>query len=265
MSYTVDPTGSSPQQSLRALIAERRPAYGAWCMIPSPLNVEVIAAAGVDWLCIDTQHGLIDQASMHQMIQAAQVSGTPVIVRVPWNEPSAIMRALDGGADGVIVPMVNGASEARAAAAATRFPPDGIRSWGPLRPAMLHAGFSPELGNELAVCLVMVETVQAVAELDAILDTAGVDGIFVGPKDLALSHRGSLTGSIDADIETFRLVADGCRSRGLVAATICDTVEQAERLRALGFTLLALQTDASWLAGTAAARMETIRSSEPKT
>lgn len=245
MSYEIEGAAAGGRP-LHELVAERRPAYGGWCMVPSPLTAEVVSASGVDWLCIDLQHGLIGEESMRPMVQAAAIRRTPVIVRVPWNEPAAIMRALDAGADGVIVPMVDTAQEARAAAAATRFPPDGNRSWGPLRPAMMHPGFDPALGNELAVCLVMVETVEAVANLDAILDTPGVDGVFVGPKDLAISHRGATAGvaATPWDRETFERIADGCARRGLAAGTICDTIEEVERVRQMGYSLIALRPDA---------------------
>lgn len=240
---------------LRELIARGSPAYGGWCMMASALAAEVISRSGADWLCIDLQHGLIDESEMRALVVAAQLRATPVLVRVPWNEPSVIMRSLDAGADGVIVPMVNSGPEAAAAAAATRFPPDGTRSWGPLRPAMRHAGFSPAMANEQAVCLVMVETVGAVAQLDAILDAPCVDGVFLGPKDLAISHRGSPVGALsDGELlEMARRVADGCRARGLVAATICDDADESARMRDIGFTLLAVRPDATLL-GDAMAR-----------
>jgi len=264
MSYTFDPSDAGPCRSVRDLVAARRPAYGAWCMIDSPLNVEVIARSGVDWLCIDLQHGLIDEGAMRRMVQAAGVYGTPVLIRAPWNEPAAIMRALDSGADGVIVPMVNGAAEARLAATATKFPPQGNRSWGPLRPALLRPEFNPELANQATVCLVMVETVEAVEALDEILEVPSIDGVFVGPKDLALSHRQTVADALENpwDTDVLRRIATSCATHGLVAASICDTIEQAVRLRGLGFSLLALQTDAAWLGRAAASALEAIRQTE---
>ena len=132
---------------------------------------------------------------MRAMVQAAAIRGTPVLVRVPWNEPGAIMRALDAGAEGVIVPMVNTPDEARAAAGASRYPPLGFRSWGALRSGMAQPGFNPALGNEQTICLVMIETHEAVDNVEAILDVPGVDGVFVGPNDLAISHSGANEGA----------------------------------------------------------------------
>ena len=93
------------------------------------------------------------------MIPALSNAGVPAIVRVPWNEPSVIMKALDAGAQGVIVPMVNSPEEARAAAEACRFPPHGIRSWGPARPTLYAPDYTPETANRQVICAVMVETV----------------------------------------------------------------------------------------------------------
>lgn len=97
---------------MRALISDGRTAYGGWCMIPGAFAAEIVSASGCDWICIDQQHGLIDDAAMRVMVQATAIRRTPTLVRVPWDEPAPIMRALDAGADGVIVPMVNSAEDA---------------------------------------------------------------------------------------------------------------------------------------------------------
>lgn len=249
---------------MRSLIAAGQAAYGGWCMLASMLSTELIAAQA-DWVCLDLQHGLIDESEMRALVVAAQGRDTPVVVRVPWNEPASIMRALDAGADGVIVPMVNSGAESAAAGAASRFPPQGTRSWGPVRPALRHPGYSPALANERAVCLVMVETVEAIAALDAILDAPNVDGVFLGPKDLAISHTGSPANAL-SDPELLAMakqVADGCRARGLVAATICDTAEESARMRELGYTLLAVRPDTSLLAGALAAELAAARALQP--
>ncbi|HEY1275945.1 MAG TPA: aldolase/citrate lyase family protein [Thermoleophilaceae bacterium] len=219
-------------------------------MLPSPLAAEVQSASGPDWLCIDLQHGLIGEEEMRVMVQAVAIRGTPVVARVAWNEPGAIMRALDAGVDGVIVPMVNSPEEARRAAEATRFPPDGNRSWGPLRPALAEPDYSPARANRQVVCLVMVETVQAFEQLDAILEQPGVDGIFVGPRDLSISLGGAPSG-LDGSHELREIadrVARACAQRGLVAAAFCGVAQEARRWRDLGYSLLALQPDATLLA-----------------
>jgi 4-hydroxy-2-oxoheptanedioate aldolase len=226
-------------------------------MMPSPFATEIVSAAGCDWLCLDLQHGLIGEAEMRLMLQAADIRSTPVIVRVPWNEPGSIMRALDAGAEGVIVPMVNTPDEARAAAAATRYPPGGIRSWGPLRSQMAQPGFSPAVGNDQVVCLVMIESVEAYENLDAILDVPGVDGAFLGPNDLAISHSGSTegAGTSPRDVEMIERIAQACAERDLAAGTVAAGGEDAHRWERLGYTFLGLSSDAALLSQGMAAEL----------
>ena len=148
MAYDIEGgQAASAGQSLRELVRSGQTGIGAWCMLAGGLITEVVTATGPDWMCLDTQHGLIDDASMRTMVQAAELRGTPVFVRVPWNDEAAIMRALDAGAEGVIVPMVNSEAEARKAAGASRYPPVGFRSWGPLRSGMAIPGFDPRRGQ----------------------------------------------------------------------------------------------------------------------
>jgi 4-hydroxy-2-oxoheptanedioate aldolase len=243
---TADGTASLGR-GLRQIISEGRVAYGGWCMIPSAFSAEVVSASGCDWLCIDQQHGLIADEAMFAMVQAAAIRRTPVLVRVPWNAPAPIMRALDAGADGVIVPMVNTVEEAEAAVAASRYPPAGIRSFGPLRPGMAQPGFSPQTGNEQVVLLLMVETVEAFENLEAILDVPGVDGILVGPFDLTISYTGQTDGAASSlrDVEMIEEIARACARRGLVAAI--SGISDAPRWREAGYTMLSLPSDAALL------------------
>jgi 4-hydroxy-2-oxoheptanedioate aldolase len=250
VSYQIAGTASATAgRSLRQIVQERQVAYGGWCMLPSSLAAEVVSASGCDWLCLDTQHGLIDDGAMRTMVQAAAIRATPVVVRVPWNEPASIMRALDAGADGVVVPMVNTAEEAERAVAASRYPPLGYRSWGPLRSLMADAGFNPARGNEQTICIVMVETVEAFENLEAILQVPGVDSVLVGPSDLTISHTGDNSGaaSTERDVAMIREIAAACSRHGVAAAISCGSGEEARRFRAMGYTLLALPSDGALL------------------
>jgi len=250
-----DVAGSSPGTiaaagALRRLVAQRSVALGGWCMVPSAFSAEIVSASGCDWMCIDTQHGLIDDAAMRVMIQAAAIRATPVFVRVAWNDPAAIMRALDAGAEGVIVPLVNSAEEARAAAAACRYPPLGSRSWGPVRSGMAQPGFTAALGNEQTVLLVMVETEQAYGNLEEILSVPGIDGVLVGPNDLALSHAGTNEGAGTSpyDVEMIEAIAAGCRRHDLAAGISIGSSADARRWIDAGYTLVGLANDATVLA-----------------
>ncbi|MBE3111588.1 MAG: 2,4-dihydroxyhept-2-ene-1,7-dioic acid aldolase, partial [Acidobacteria bacterium] len=148
-----------PENRLRQLWKEDRPALGCWLSIPDSFCAEMIARLGFDWLCIDMQHGLIDYQRALTMLQAISTTTAAPIVRVPWNEPGPIMKMLDAGACGVIVPMIETPADAEKAVAACRYPPAGARSFGPTR-AMLAAGdgdFCAD-ANESIICIPMIET-----------------------------------------------------------------------------------------------------------
>lgn len=220
---------------------------GTWLTIPAPYAVEVVASAGFDWLCIDMQHGFIGDDLLPSMLMAAEISGTPTLVRPRWNDPAAIMRALDAGAAGVLVPLVNDADEARAASRACRYPPDGIRSWGPMRP--VAAGKTEPLDD--VVCIVMVETSEAVGDVAEITRVAGIDGVFVGPSDLSLAVAGRLGGEIASQAVA---VAAACADSGLVAGMACGGPADAQAAVASGFRLLTVSWDVELL-GSAATRL----------
>src|SRR6266545_3811876 len=164
-----------------------QPALGGWLTVPSSLSAEVMAHAGFDWLCVDMQHGVIGYQVAVTMLQAISTTETVPFVRVPWNEQGTIMKALDAGAYGVVVPIVNTAAEAAAAVAACRYPPLGIRSHGPIRAALYGGRDYIARGNDEVLCIVQVETKESVENLDEILAVSGVDAVYIGPADLSLS------------------------------------------------------------------------------
>src|ERR687886_2556552 len=143
---------------LREVWAEGRTAFGLWAAIPSSFSAELVAGAGADYVCVDQQHGVVDYASMVPMLQAIGAAGAAPITRGLSNDPYRIMKALDAGALGVIVPLVNNAGEATRAVAACRYPPHGIRSYGPIRASSVIGSRDPDdLAGEV-MCIVMVET-----------------------------------------------------------------------------------------------------------
>jgi 4-hydroxy-2-oxoheptanedioate aldolase len=227
-------------------------------MLPCALSAEIISSSGCEWLAIDQQHGLVDAAALRAMIQAADIRRIPVIVRVPWNEDGSIMRALDDGAQGVIVPMINSPKEAQRAVSAARYPPLGHRSWGPLRTVLAQPGHTPGEGNERTICFVMIETVEAVEAVDAILDVPGVDGVFVGPNDLAISHRGT-TQSSPLDEEMIGAVVAACEARALIASIACAGLDDVYARRAQGFRMLGLHSDVTLIASGLARDLKAVR------
>ena len=245
--------------SLREALTGTKPAIGGWCVIPGSFTAEIVASAGFDWVCVDVQHGLIGYQEMLVMLQAVAVVGVPSIVRVPWNDPGWIMKALDAGAAGVIVPMVNSPAEAAAAVGACRYPPDGYRSWGPTRASLGVPDYSPELANRSVICAVMVETVAALEQLAEIVSVPGVDAVFIGPSDFALSMGfGPRT-----DEPEHRRLLEGvpavCRDHSVVAGIACGSAELLARWRQAGYTMLAAPSDLVTLRRATAEVLDSVR------
>jgi 4-hydroxy-2-oxoheptanedioate aldolase len=233
---------------LREAWAQDRPALGAWLTIASGFSAEIMAHAGFDWVCVDMQHGVIDYQQMVVMLQA--VSSTPVtpLVRVPWNEPGIIGKTLDAGARGVIIPMVNTREEAERAVWACRYAPAGGRSYGPLR-ANYSAGFDYfDHANDDVICIVMIETRDAVGRIDEILSVPGIDAVYIGPADLSITL--GLPPAPDHDEAIFSdaiaRILDGCHAHGVVPG-IAGNQKTAPKRVEQGFRLVEVASDARLL------------------
>ncbi len=217
--------------------------YGAWLSIPSSFTAEVMAHQGHDWINIDMQHGVVDYQVAVTMLQAINTTDTVPFVRVPWNEPGIIMKVLDAGAMGVIIPMVNTVAEARAAVAACRYYPDGNRSFGPTRVSLHHgADYYASANNEVAV-IPMIETQEALDNLDDILDVPGIDAVYVGPADLSITL--GLPPGMDngGAFEEARLrIAEACKKRG-VAPGIHANAKLAAKHASAGYQMITISSD----------------------
>jgi 4-hydroxy-2-oxoheptanedioate aldolase len=175
------------ENRLRTLWSNDQAAVNGWLAVPNSFSAEVMAHQGWDTLTIDMQHGVIDYAQMVTMLQAISTTPTVPIVRVPWLEPGIIMKSLDAGAYGVICPMVNTREDAQRLVSYTHYAPQGARSFGPVR-ALLYGGadYATE-ANKTIVAFAMIETAQALDNLDSILSVEGLDAIYIGPSDLSLA------------------------------------------------------------------------------
>lgn len=241
---------------LRQRLAAGDRALGGWCTLPTLLGAELLAAAGFDYVCVDRQHGLADDAAMVAMLAAAAAAGATPVVRVAANDPAAIGRALDTGAEAVIVPMVNSRGDAERAVAACRYGPDGVRSFGPVRSTRFLDAAPPADADREVMCVVMIETADAVARANEICTTPGVDGVYVGPADLAVS-MGLVPGPDQprrhgAAVEA---VLTACRSAGVVPGIHTTSGAEARRCVDLGFRMVSVSTDATFLAEGAAAHL----------
>lgn len=172
---------------LRTLWQNDQAAVNGWLAIPNSFSAETMAHQGWDTLTIDMQHGMIDYQAMVTMLQAISTTPTVPVVRVPWLEPGIIMKTLDAGAYGVICPMVNTREDAQKLVAYTHYAPQGTRSFGPVRANLYSGADYAEHANQTIVAFAMIETAQALDNLDAILSVDGLDAIYIGPSDLSLS------------------------------------------------------------------------------
>ena len=230
--------------TLRDTWASGGETIGFWLSIPGFVGAEIAARQPVDYVCIDTQHGVIDYLASASMIQAIELAGGTPIVRVPWNEPGIIGKTLDAGAHGVVVPMVNTRAQAEAVVAAARYVPDGARSWGPVMAGLRHADNRGWAGDNIAV-IPMIETVEAVANVDDIVSVPGVDAIYVGPADLSLSLGLEPSGNPDETVldDALVTIVAACRRHGVVPG-IHSTGSLTPRRREQGFRMITVTSDA---------------------
>ncbi|WP_022886767.1 HpcH/HpaI aldolase family protein [Glaciibacter superstes] len=220
---------------------------GGWCTLPGSLAAEIIGRQELDYVCIDQQHGMIDDSTAFPMLQGITAAGGIGIVRVRWNEPAAIMSALDAGAFGVVVPMIETPEDAAAAVRACRYPPRGQRSYGPIRVRDVFDSTDPDVLDNVA-CIVMLETAEALERLDEIVSVPGVDGIYIGPSDLALA-LGEKPGTTSPVLEeAIGKIVDSCRKHGVAVGIHTGSGDVARGYRERGFDFVTVFSDAGLLA-----------------
>ncbi len=238
------------ENRLRTLWAADQTAVNGWLAIANPFSAEVMAHQGWDTLTIDMQHGLIDYQAMTTMLQAISTTATVPIVRVPWLEPGILMKTLDAGAYGVICPMVNTRDEAQRFVAYTSYAPRGSRSFGPVR-ALIYGGADyPTQANDTIVRFAMIETAQALDNLDAILSVEGLDAIYIGPSDLSLSLGCK---PVFDDVEpkaaqAIAHIAERAKAHGVKAGIHNGRPDVAKARIALGYRFVTLSSDARLMA-----------------
>jgi 4-hydroxy-2-oxoheptanedioate aldolase len=235
---------------LRTLWQNDQAAVNGWLAIPNSFAAETMAHQGWDTLTVDMQHGVIDYQAMVTMLQAISTTPTVPVVRVPWLEPGIIMKTLDAGAYGVICPMINTREDAQKLVAYTHYAPRGMRSFGPVR-ANLYAGADyPQHANDTIVAFAMIETAQALENLDAILSVEGLDAIYIGPSDLSLS-LGCRPVFDDVDPKAAQAIdhiVERCKAHGVQAGVHNGRPDVAQARIAKGFRFVTVGSDARILA-----------------
>lgn len=233
--------------------AQGRCTTNSWLFLPDATAAEIMAHAGFDSLCIDMQHGLIDFAQALDMMRA--MSATPIVplVRAPGLDPNIIGKVLDAGALGIICPMINTADEARQLVSACRYPPRGIRSYGPMR-ARLHYGDDyRQHADTMTLCFAMIETRGALDQLDAILAVEGLTGVYIGPSDLAMAL--GTEPKLDPDhpevVQAIEDIIRRTKAAGKRVGMHNNTPEYAMKMRDLGADFVTIGSDFRMLASAA--------------
>jgi len=231
---------------LRSRLASEKPIFGGWCTLPTSFAAELVGVSGVDYAVVDMQHGLTGYSDLVSMLQAISLAGAVPMVRVPFGDHGIAQRALDAGAMGLIFPMINTVSLAQEAVRSTRYPPLGERSYGPIR-ARLHIGIDTEWVNSQILCLVQIETQEAMTNLKGILSVPGIDGVYVGPADLALSH-GMPPGTSSAELDALLShIVTACAASSRIPAIHCTSGADAREKVALGYRMCSIGSDSVWL------------------
>lgn len=251
--------------SLKSRWASGEVTLGAWCMIPEPLTAEALGRAGFDWVLVDMQHGCMDYETALGMIRAIDLTPALPVVRVPWNDPGIIGRMLDAGALGIVIPMIQTAEDARRAVDACLYPPKGRRSFGPVRVGQRDGpGYFMEANERIAV-IPMIETPEALANVEEIATVPGVDALFVGPFDLSIA-LGLPPGDNDgkpAFDEAIARVSAAARSAGIATAVLSNAKVAPLRI-GQGFQMISTTTDINALAMAARGDLEAVKSTQKK-
>lgn len=253
------------ENRLRALWKTGGAAVNGWLAIPNGFSAETMAHQGWDSLTVDLQHGVIDYQSMIPMLQAISTTDTVPVVRVPWLDPGALMKSLDAGAYGVICPMINTPDEAARLVAYTHYAPRGTRSFGPVR-ALLYGGADyAQHANDTIVTFAMIETAQALENLDAIMSVEGLDAVYIGPSDLSLALGcRPVFDDVDPPVEqAIDHILARAKAHGLVAGIHNGTPEGALARIAKGFQFVTVSSDARLIAAGSQQVLAKMRATQP--
>ncbi len=234
------------KNKIKQMMQQGKPVINGWLQIPSTVSTEVMSQQNWDSLTIDLQHGLIDYSNALTMLQTISSTEITPLARVNWNEPGQIMKILDAGSYGVICPMVNNKKEAEKFVQACMYPPDGYRSFGPIRGLIYGGSDYPKHSNDELLKLAMIETKESLENLDEIMSVSGLDGIYIGPSDLSLA-LGEEPGfdknkNTKAYSEICRIL-EHAKKNNIFAAIHNGTAEYALNMIELGFNLVTVGSD----------------------
>jgi 4-hydroxy-2-oxoheptanedioate aldolase len=241
--------------------ADREVALNAWSTFAGASPGEILATAGFDAVTVDLQHGEATLEGLAETVAAIERGGAAPFARVPWNDPASVMRVLDLGARGVICPMVSSAEEAAAFVRACRYPPLGMRSYGPVRSVFGTGREQTEQANAAVMAFAQIETAEGLEDVERIAATPGLDGLYVGPADLSL-NLGFETFADLADarlLEALDRIVAAADAGGMVAGIHAPSVERGIEMGRRGFRFVGCAGDRELLGTAAAASLERVR------
>ena len=250
------------KNKIKELFKAGKPIINSWLAIPSSFSAEVMANQGWDSLTIDMQHGLIDYPNAVSMLQAISTTETTPMARVNWNEPGQIMKILDAGCYGIICPMVSNRKEAEKFIQACQYPPKGYRSFGPIRASIYGGSDYAKHADEEILKLAMIETKEALENLDEILDTPNLDGIYVGPADLSLAINEEPGFDRPENTKAYKeilRILEAAKKRNLFAGLHNGTAEYAQKMLDKGFNLVTVGSDSRYIAAGAKYDLEKLK------
>ena len=241
---------------IRELWAQGRPALNCWITLPGSLAAEMLAHQGWDSLTVDMQHGHSDFAAMCAMFAAISTTNTVPLMRVAWNQPGDVMRALDAGAYGVICPNIDTVEACQQFIGACRYPPMGYRSFGPKRGLLYGGPDYVHYANETILAIIQIETATGLKNVDDIAKVPGLDMLYVGPSDLglALGREAKQNQTDPVVMEAIDRILAAAHRAGLKAGMHCSGADYARAMIEKGFDFVTVTSDETLLAGGAAER-----------
>jgi 4-hydroxy-2-oxoheptanedioate aldolase len=250
------------KNKLKELFKTGKPIINSWLSVPSSFSAEIMANQGWDSVTIDMQHGLIDYHNAVNMLQAISTTTTVPLARVNWNEPGQIMKILDAGSYGVICPMVSNRKEAENFIKACQYPPKGYRSFGPIRANIYGGSDYVNHADDEILKLAMIETKEALENLNEILDTPNLDGVYVGPADLSLAIGEEPGFDRPEKTKAYReilRILEAAKKRNLLAGLHNGSAEYAQKMINIGFNLVTVGSDARYISSGAKSDLEKLK------
>lgn len=246
---------------LKEIWASGSAVVNGWLAIPNTFSAETMAHQGWDSLTVDLQHGVTDYQAAVSMFTAISTTPTVPMARVPWNEPGILMKVLDAGAYGVICPMIDTAADAERLVAATRYPPLGRRSFGPIRANLYGGPDYPDHANDTVAIFAMIETREGLDNVEEILKVPGLDAVYIGPSDLSLSLGCQPTfDDVDPPVaEAIEHVLALAKEAGRIAGIHNGSTESALKRIEMGFRFVTIGSDARLMAAGAQQVVTTMR------